>query len=429
MPGGVPWPRRGKTPLANGLIEEKARAAAEAAARESYGRLIAFLSARTRDIAAAEDALSEAFAAAIERWRRDGPPENPDAWLLTAARRKLIDASRRAGVRKSAEPDIALAIEEAAAMADDDRFIDQRLQLLLICAHPAIDEGARTPLMLQTILGLDAARIASAFLVSPATMSQRLVRAKRKIAEARIPFAVPEPDERNARADAVLDAIYAAFGAGYDDGGEGGGGDLQREAIFLGDIAARLFSTNAEALGLVALMTLIGARAAARRVNGQYVPLDDQDTTLWDREMIAAAEKALGHAATLASAGRYQLEAAIQSAHVNARLSGIDTREAIVRLYDRLLVIAPSMGAAIARAGAMLKAGRASDAIAALNALDAERLVAHQPYWATRAHALAATGSIEDARLAFDRAIGLTSDAPTRSFLTDAKARLPARKT
>lgn len=404
----------------------KARAAAETAARASYGRLVAFLSARTRDIAAAEDALSGAFAAALDHWTRNGPPANPDAWLLTAARRNLIDAARRAGVRRAAEPGLAMAIEEAAALAGEKRFVDERLKLFLICAHPAIDESVRTPLMLQTVLGLDAARIASAFLVSPATMGQRLVRAKRKIAEARIPFAEPEPHEMQQRADAVLDAIYAAFGAGYDDtdGGDGGK-DLSREAIFLGELAARLFATNAEAYGLVALMMFIEARRNARRADGRYVPLDAQDATLWDRAMAASAEAALAHAASFDAPGRFQFEAAIQSAHVNGRLAGADMRATVVRLYDRLLAVAPSIGAAVARAGALLKAERAADALAALDALDTDRLAAHQPFWATRAHALTALGRAGEAKVAFDLAIGLTSDAATKAFLREAKERLP----
>lgn len=407
------------------MTSEIARAAAEAAARDSYGRLVAFLAARTRDIAAAEDALADAFAAAIEHWSRDGPPANPDAWLLIAARRRLIDASRRTGVRRAAEPDISMAIEEAAALAGEEKFVDERLKLLLICAHPAIEEGIRTPLMLQTVLGLDAARIASAFLFSPAAMGQRLVRAKRKIAEARIPFAVPEIADFAPRAEAVLDAIYAAFSAGYDDAdGEDGGKDLSREAIFLADVSSRLFATNAEAFGLLALMTFIEARRDARRAGGRYVPLDDQDLARWDRTRIAEAEATLARAASLNAPGRYQIEAAIQSAHVNARLSGVDLREAVVRLYDRLLAFAPSTGAAIARAGALLKAGRAQDALAALDGLDRDRVAAYQPYWAARAHAAAALGRRGEALAAFERAIGLTSDAAARTFLAEAKARL-----
>lgn len=407
------------------MTAEPARAAAEAAARESYGRLIAYLAARTHDIAAAEDALSEAFAAALDHWAREGPPANPDAWLLTAARRKLIDAGRRASVRKASEPDIVRALEEAADLSAGETVVDERLNLLLICAHPAIDEGVRTPLMLQTVLGLDAARIASAFLVSPATMSQRLVRAKRKIAEARIPFVRPDAHELAPRADAVLDAVYAAFGAGYDDAaGADGGADLTREAIFLAGLAARLFATNAEAWGLLSLMNFIEARRAARRLDGRYVPLDEQETALWDAKAIAAAEETLAQAARLKAPGRFQIEAAIQSAHVSARLTGADTRAAIVRLYGRLLALAPSTGAEIARAGALLKAGRAAEALNALNAIDQNRIASHQPYWATRAHTLAACGSADEAGAAFDRAIGLSSDPAARDFLAAAKLQL-----
>ncbi|MDZ7627671.1 MAG: DUF6596 domain-containing protein [Parvularculaceae bacterium] len=409
------------------MTAEAARASAEAAARDSYGRLVAYLAARTRNIAAAEDALCDAFAAALDHWARKGPPANPDAWLLTAARRKLIDAARRTDVARAAAPEIVRAIEEAVDLAAREYIVDERLKLLLICAHPAIEEGVRTPLMMQTVLGLDAARIASAFLVSPAAMGQRLVRAKHKIAEARIPFVMPDTDELGARADAVLDAIYAAFNAGYDDAvGEDGGVCLSREAIYLASLAAQLFATNAEAWGLLSLMTFIEARRPARRVGGRYTPLDEQDTGRWDARAIAAAAETLAQAARLKSPGRYQLEAAIQSAHVSARLTGSDTGGAIVRLYDRLLAIAPSTGGEIARAGALLKAGRAHDALAALNAIDQDRIASHQPYWATRAHALAVCGPDVEAHAAFDRAIGLSSDRAARDFLANAKAAISA---
>jgi RNA polymerase sigma-70 factor (ECF subfamily) len=409
------------------MTADGARVAAEAAARDSYGRLVAYLASRARNIAAAEDALADAFAAALEHWAREGPPANPDAWLLTAARRKLIDAGRRASVRKSSAPDIVRAIEEAADLGAEEPVVDERLNLLLICAHPAIEESVRTPLMLQTVLGLDAARIASAFLVSPATMSQRLVRAKRKIAEARIPFAAPDTDELAPRAEAVLDAIYAAFGAGYDDSaGADGGAELTREAIFLAGLAARLFATNAEAWGLLSLMTFVEARRAARRVEGRFVPLGEQETSRWDLRSIAAAEETLAQAARFKAPGRFQVEAAIQSAHVSARLTGADTRAAVVRLYDRLLAVAPSTGAEIARAAALLKADRAQEALAALDAIGEGSVANHQPYWATRAHSLAACGSADEARMAFDRAIGLSSDPAARAFLTGAKASIPA---
>ena len=396
-----------------------ARAIAEETARASYGRLVAWLAARTRDIAAAEDALSEAFAAALAHWPKDGVPDAPEAWLLTAARRKLIDRARRAATRQVFEPHILMAIEEAEAMAREDRFVDERLKLLFICAHPAIEESIRTPLMLQTVLGLDAARIASAFLVSPTTMGQRLVRAKRKIAEARIPFETPAQAELGPRAADVLNAIYAAFGAGYDDAAAGEMSDLSGEAIFLARLAARLLPEDAEAQGLLALMAYVDSRRAARRANGSYVPLDEQDVSLWDRKLIDEADDALARAAALCAPGRYQYEAAIQSAHLSQRLGAEDARAAVVRLYDRLLAIAPSIGAEIGRAAALVKAERPAEALAALDAIEESRIATHQPYWATRAHALAGLDRRAEASAAFERAIGLSRDPAARAFLRE----------
>ncbi len=213
------------------MTAEAAARAADQAARQSYGRLIAYLSARSRNIAAAEDALSEAFRAAIEHWPVTGVPQAPEAWLLTAARRALGKTARHAKVANAAEPDLINQIEEAIAMMESETegFADERLKLLFVCAHPAIDPAAQTPLMLQAVLGLDAARIAAVFLEQPATMGQRLVRAKAKIKDTGVRFAVPDAHELPDRLDAVLQAIYAAFTAGWEDGGE-----LSAEAIWLG---------------------------------------------------------------------------------------------------------------------------------------------------------------------------------------------------
>ena len=392
-----------------------ARTIAEETARASYGRLIAFLSARTRDIAAAEDALGDAFTAALVHWPQKGVPDAPEAWLLTAARRKLIDNARRSATRRESEPSLLLAIEEAEAVAGEKLFADERLKLLFICAHPAIDAAIRTPLMLQTVLGLDAARIASAFLISPATMSQRLVRAKRKISASGIPFEAPSAAEFSARADAVLDAIYAAFSVGYDD--NRGDEPLAAEALFLARLAAGLLPGNAEAQGLLALLLYIDARREARRRDGVYVPLDEQETMLWNQDQIDAADEALGRAAACCTPGRYQYEAAIQSAHIASRLGEEETRGAIVHLYDRLIAIAPSIGAEIGRAAALIKAGRVGDGVSALDAIDETRIASHQPYWATRARALKEVGNEEEARAAYQRAIGLSADAAAREFL------------
>jgi RNA polymerase sigma-70 factor (ECF subfamily) len=244
----------------------EARAAADLAARASYGRLVALLARQWRDLAAAEDALAEAFRAALERWPLDGVPARPEAWLLTAARRVLIDQSRAGRVRTDAEPTLAL-LSEQFSMTEPSLFPDDRLKLLFVCAHPAIDASARTPLMLQTVLGLDAARIAAAFLTSPAALGQRLVRAKAKIRDAGIAFETPERGELPARLDAVLQAIYAAFGSGWEDvaGADPKRRGLAREAIWLARLVTALMPDEPEARGLLALMLHSDARRMARR--------------------------------------------------------------------------------------------------------------------------------------------------------------------
>ncbi|MEP6484417.1 MAG: DUF6596 domain-containing protein, partial [Rudaea sp.] len=249
---------------------------AEAVARRSYGKLVAFLASRTRDVAAAEDALSEAFAAALSEWGAGACPQNPEAWLLTVARRKLIDASRRRRTSDDAAADVR-ALSDALNSTESADITDQRLALMFACAHPAIDAAIRAPLMLQTVLGFDAARIASAFLISPATMGKRLVRAKEKIRRAGIPFLIPDRDELAPRLECVLDAIYAAYAEGWHDpiGTDAARRDLAEEALFLGHIMVELAFDEPEALGLLALMLHTEARRNARRnSNGDYVPLD-----------------------------------------------------------------------------------------------------------------------------------------------------------
>ncbi len=402
-----------------------ARAVAEETARASYGRLLAWLSARTRDVAAAEDALADAFRAALEHWPEKGVPDAPEAWLLTAARRKLIDRSRRARTQADSAPALVLAAEEAeAAMRADETFPDERLKLLFICAHPAIDPAIRSPLMLQTVMGLDAGRIASAFLVSPAAMSGRLVRAKRKIKAARIPFEPPPAGALHSRLAAVLEAIYTAFGAGWDDPEDAGAGDLTREAIFLARLITELAPDAAEGWGLLALMLHADARKPARRENGAYVPLAEQNIERWDREKIAAAEAALTKAWRLGDAGPYQIEAAIQSAHNAGRLSGRDTREDVAMLYKKLVELSPSIGAQVGYAAALANSANTEKALTVLDGVDLTRVEKYQSYWAVRAHVLKALGFHAEAVDAYDRAIGLTEDMPTRRFLIEKKAAL-----
>ncbi|TGR24348.1 MULTISPECIES: RNA polymerase sigma factor [unclassified Mesorhizobium] len=400
---------------------EIARAVAEAAARQSYGKLVAWLAARTRDVAAAEDALADAFAAALERWPRSGVPEKPEAWLLAVARRRRVDAVRRRLTSEAGRDHLKLIAEEAEARMTDEDLPDERLRLMFACAHPAIEPGVRAPLILQTILGFDAATIASAFLLSPATMGQRLVRAKSRIRETGIPFRVPERAELGERLDAVLEAIYAAFAEGWSDpaGTETRRRNLATEGIWLGRLVASLLPDEPEALGLLSLMLFAEARRAARRdTAGDYVPLADQDHALWDHVLVDEAEACLRGAATKGVIGRYQLEAAVQSVHAARRLTGRTDWIAIRELYDALFSIAGSPVVAINRAVAIAETEGAVAGLAALYVLgDDKRLNDYQPYWAARAGLLARLGQGPQAVEAYDRAIGLERDPAVRRFL------------
>lgn len=397
-----------------------ALATVEALARESYGRLVAYLSARSHDVAGAEDALSEALQTALIVWPRDGVPEKPEAWLLAAARRRLIDEARRTEVRDRHQPLVQQLLEDAMTRPADEPFPDDRLKLLFLCAHPAIDTASRTPLMLQTVLGLDSARIASAFLVAPAAMAQRLVRAKAKIRLAGIPFNLPEPGEWPARLESVLEAIYAAYGTGWDHatGTNTWLQGLATEAIWLAQVLVRLMPDAPEALGLLSLMLHCEARRLARRdAAGEFVPFSEQDPARWSAPMIEAAERLLARAAAMGAPGRFQWEAAIQSAHAQGRFTGMPQSDAIVRLYDALLECSPTLGAQVGRAAALAEAHRWDEAAAALDEIPPATVANYQAYWAVRAHSLAGQGNRVAAREAYTRAIGLSEDDAVRRFL------------
>lgn len=398
-----------------------AEQAAHTAARTAYGRLLALLSRHTRDPAAAEDALAEALARALTRWPADGVPANPEAWLFTVARRQLGSARSRLQTAIAAEPALALLAEERADQPLAD-IPDERLTLMFVCTHPAINARMQAPLMLQLVLGLNAARIAAAFMVSPAAMGQALVRAKTRIRDAGISFTVPPTDQRPARLAAIRTAIYAAYGAGHEAIGDQVASDLAVEALFLARLAAGQPQADPETLGLLALISLCEARRPARRdAQGSFVPLDRQDPQLWQGDLLREGEAALRAAAGHGVPGRFQLEAAIQSVHNHQRLTGADLSAPLLALYGQLLATAPSIGAAVAQAAALVQAGQAPAALAALDAL-ADRCADHQPWWATRARALAALGETAAARAATTRAAGLASDPAARAWLLAAAA-------
>jgi RNA polymerase sigma-70 factor (ECF subfamily) len=389
-------------------------------ARESYGRLVAYLSAHTRDVGSAEDALSNALVAALETWPRDGVPQNLAAWLLTTARRSFIDLVRHRQVAEASEPTLALLRDESTHMTLSPEFPDERLKLLFVCAHPAIDPAMHTPLMLQTVLGLDAARIAHAFLISPTTMGQRLVRAKTKIRDGGIRFEIPQERELPQRLDAVLEAIYAAFGIGWDDlaGVDQRGRDLAEEAIWLARVLLHLMPGEAEVHGLLALMLHCEARRAARRgPDGRYVPLLEQDSQRWSLPLIEEAEGHLAEAASRGRTGRFQLEAAIQSVHAERARSGRTEWAAIMLFYEQLIRKSPTLGTRTGYAAAVAEARGPEAGLGVLDAIDLESVSGYQPYWAVRAHLLQRLAMTSEAADAFDRAIGLAEDPAVRRFL------------
>jgi RNA polymerase sigma-70 factor (ECF subfamily) len=399
---------------------DDAHRAAERLARESYGRLIALLAARTRDVAGAEDALGDAFAAALRTWPLDGVPDNPDAWLLTAARRRQTDDIRKRQVRTAGEEQVKLIVDEIHAMTNArDAIPDRRLALMFACAHPAIDAGMRTPLILQTILGLTAQDIGAAFLLSPATMGQRLVRSKTRIRDAGIPFRVPDQEELPERLAAVLDAIYAAYTKGWNEVTGGGISELSDEATWLGELTVSLLPDQPEAKGLLALMLYTTARRAARYDSaGAYVPLERQDTSLWQHAPIAEAEQLLRDANAMGPSGRYQIEAALQSAHIARRLTGVGNWAAVVALYDHLLAITGSPVVILNRAVARAELDGPHAGLADLAALEAnKRMIAYQPYWAARGHLLSLAGDTASAAQALTLAIGLSTDEAVKGYL------------
>jgi len=411
---------------------DAAARAAETAARHSYSKLIAFLAARTRDVAGAEDALSEALAVALTEWPVSGVPRTPDAWLLTVARRKLVDAMRKRRLDEDASAHLQWLAELQADDEPEPAWPDRRLGLMFACAHPGLGRDLHAPLMLQVVLGFDAATIASAFLIAPATMAQRLVRAKAKIRQAGIGFEVPQGDALRERLATVLDAIYAAYAEGWSDpeGVDARRRNLADEAIWLGRLVASLLPDEGEALGLLSLMLHTHARRDARRdAAGDYVPLSEQDPARWHGSVVDEAEALLHRANHCNGApGRYQLEAAVQSAHAMRRRTGRIDWLSIERLYDALCELTGSPVAALNRAVALAETQGPAAGLAALDALAADaRLAEYQPHWAARAELLARSGACAAARQAYAQAIGLERDAAVRRYLQQRAALSLAR--
>ncbi|WP_299936214.1 DUF6596 domain-containing protein [uncultured Pelagimonas sp.] len=384
---------------------------ADMAARDSYGRLLAYLSSRTHDIALAEDALADAFVQALDLWPTRGVPDNPDAWLLTTARNRLTDRQRHQTrfPTKDEIPDMP-ADDTSPAL-----FPDERLALLMVCAHPSIASDLHVPLMLQTVLGLEAKTIARLFLVSPTALTKRLGRAKAKIRDAGIPFHIPDAAVLPSRATTIHEAIYGLHAYDWLNPAD----DLGDEALYLADLMTKLMPENSEGLALAALIALSHARANARIVNQTLVPTEDQDTSLWDKRLIFYGRQTLARAYTKATVGRFQIEAAIEAVHIARKDSGRTDWEALNKLYYALLQIAPSLGALVAQAAVV---GRLHGPQAGLDALDAMQDQAgtgFQPYWAARAMILAELGQVAEAITCFEKAISLATDSATITLLTN----------
>ncbi|GGF90905.1 DNA-directed RNA polymerase sigma-70 factor [Rhodococcoides trifolii] len=387
------------------------------AARTSYGRLLAVLASSTGDIAGAEDALADAFERALTRWPVDGVPRNPDGWLLTVARNRLRDGWKSAATSTSVPLEPQSHERGLLDDVDPDAIGDRRLELLLVCAHPDIDPAVHTPLMLDVVLGFTAKQIAAAFDVPAPTVAARLGRAKKRIRESRIPFEIPDRTQLPARIDAVLNAIYGAYAIDWPTAGTQVRDGLAEESLYLADTVAAMMPDDAEAHGLAALIGLSTARLRARfDGDGRLIPLAEQDTARWNTTLIERADDHLRRAHALRTLGRFQLEAAIQSVHCARRFTSTTDWHTLRALHETLQTLAPTNGGAVSLAAVVAEIDGAGAGLAVLDTLNAPRF---QPAWATRAHLLAKQGAFDEAVVAYDKAISLTTDIPSRRYLED----------
>lgn len=396
--------------------DQNTTARAEDVARAAYGKLLAMLAARSGDIAAAEDALADAFVAALSKWPETGIPDRPEAWLLTVAKNRRIDAVRKDQklVITDEVPDMAEPVHEPEDNADE------RLKLLFVCAHPAIDATIRTPLMLQTVLGLEADQIANAYLLSPTAMAQRLVRAKRKIRDAGIPFVIPDVAEFPERMEAVTEAVYGAYAVDWLSGA----GDLSHEAFFLSTVLADLAPDNAEVLGLNALIGFVEARRPARVRDGMLVPVPEQDIDLWDQDLINRSAATLTQASKLEQIGRFQLEAAIQAVHAARSVTGRTDWRGLSQLYAGLMATYPTIGSAVSRAAVVAQDAGPGEGLAMLDKIAFPGIDTFQPAHAVRADCLAQLNRLAEAAEAYDKAISLCTDLPSRRWLEEKRKKL-----